>query len=49
MRILAIDLGQDKSVFCDFDSQTGEYELGVVVTYGNGDLISQGGAPLLVK
>jgi len=28
MRILAIDLGQDKSVFCDFDSQTGEYELG---------------------
>lgn len=28
MRILAIDLGQDKSVFCDFDSRTGEFELG---------------------
>lgn len=24
MRILAIDLGQDKSVYCDFDSATGE-------------------------
>ena len=28
MRILAIDLGQDKSVYCDFDSETGEFREG---------------------
>ncbi len=30
MRILAIDLGQDKSAFCDFDGRTGEYEEGTI-------------------
>ena len=32
MKILAIDLGKKKSVFCDYDSENGEHEFGKIDT-----------------
>ena len=32
MNILAMDLGKSKTVFCDYDSETGEYKFGKVKT-----------------